>query len=48
MMSAGIVSQSVITSFEVKIKITAATNSLSAIGSKNVPRFETSFLILAK
>ena len=31
---AGITSQSAITSFEVKIKITAATNNLSAIGSK--------------
>ena len=46
--SAGIVSQSVITSLEVKIKITAATNNLSAIGSKKVPRLETSFLILAR
>ena len=44
---AGIVSQSFITPFEVKIRITAATNNLSAIGSKNVPKFVTSFLSLA-
>ena len=46
--NAGIVSQSAITPFDVKISITAATSSLSAIGSKNVPKFVTSFLILAK
>ena len=46
--NAGIVSQSVITSLDVKIKITDATNNLSAIGSKNVPKFVISFLILAK
>ena len=45
---AGIVSQSFITPLEVKIRITAATNNLSAIGSKNVPKFVTSFLSLAK
>ena len=45
---AGIVSQSLITPFEVSIKITAATSSLSAIGSKKVPKFVISFLILAK
>ena len=45
--SAGIVSQSLITPLEVKIRITAATNNLSAIGSKNVPKFVTSFLSLA-
>ena len=45
---AGIVSQSAITSFEVRIKITAAISSLSAIGSRKVPKLETSFLILAK
>ena len=39
--SAGIISKSVITSVEVKIKITAATNSLSAMGSKKIPRFES-------
>jgi len=42
------VSQSFITPLEVKIRITAATNNLSAIGSKNVPKFVTSFLCLAK
>ena len=46
--SAGIVSQSAITPLDVKISITAATNNLSAIGSKKVPKFVTSFLILAK
>ena len=45
--SAGIVSQSAITSFDVKIKITEATNNLSAMGSRNVQRLETSFRILA-
>ena len=45
---AGMVSQSAITSLEVRINITAATNNLSAIGSRKVPKFETSFLILAK
>ena len=44
---AGIVSQSAITSFEVRISITDATSNLSAIGSKNVPKLVTSFLILA-
>ncbi len=46
--SAGIVSKSAITFFDVKISITAATNNLSAIGSKKVPKFVISFLILAK
>ena len=45
---AGIVSQSAITPFDVKISITAATSNLSAIGSKNVPKLVTSFLNLAK
>ena len=44
---AGIVSQSAITSLDVKIKITAATNNLSAIGSRKVPKLVTSFLIRA-
>ena len=39
MIRAGMVSQSVITPFDVKIRMTAATNSLSAIGSKKVPKF---------
>ena len=47
MISAGIVSQSTIIFFDVKIRITAATNNLSAIGSKKVPKFVISFLILA-
>ena len=45
---AGIVSQSAMISLEVNIKITAATNNLSAIGSRKVPKFVTSFLIRAK
>ena len=44
---AGIVSQSAIISFDVKINITAATNNLSAIGSRKVPKFVISFLILS-
>ena len=48
MISAGIVSQSAMTPFEVNIRITDATKSLSAIGSKKVPKFEISFLIRAK
>ena len=44
---AGIVSQSAITYLEVKIKITAATNNLSAIGSRKVPKLVTSFLTRA-
>ena len=44
---AGIVSQSAIISFDVNIKITAATNNLSAIGSRKVPKLVTSFLIRA-
>ena len=45
--SAGIVSQSTIIFLEVKIRITEATNNLSAIGSKKVPKLVISFLILA-
>ena len=45
---AGIVSQLAIMPFDVKISITEATKSLSAIGSKKVPKFVTSFLNLAK
>ena len=45
--NAGIVSQLAITSLDVKIKITAATNNLSAIGSRKVPKLVTSFLIRA-
>ena len=44
---AGIVSQSAIISFDVNINITAATNNLSAMGSRKVPKFVTSFLIRA-
>ena len=44
---AGTVSQSLITPLEVRINITAATNSLSAIGSRKVPKLVTSFLNLA-
>ena len=39
-MRAGMVSQSAMTPFEVKMRMTAATNSLSAIGSKKVPKYE--------
>ena len=42
--NAGIVSQSAITSFDVKISITAATSNLSAIGSRKVPKLVTSSL----
>ena len=45
--NAGIVSQSAIISFEVKMSITAATSNLSAIGSRKVPKLVTSFLMRA-
>ena len=46
--NAGIVSQLLMIPLDVRINITAATKSLSAIGSKKVPRLETSFLSRAK
>ena len=46
--NAGIVSQLAIIPFEVKIRSTDATKSLSAIGSKKVPKLVTSSLSLAK
>ena len=45
---AGTVVHPPIVPFAVNINITEATNSLSAIGSKKVPKFVCSFLILAK